>query len=101
MRSFAAVAILLASLFSPAPVSAQDFSEPSPPRRLGGMVAAGNTFGGLGGSLEWFAAHSRISVVAGLGGVPGGGVAAAAGLRGYTGGVRHRVFVEAAVARLQ
>jgi hypothetical protein len=100
MRSFAVLTILLATLSSAAPVSAQDSSEPLPPRRVGGMVGAGNTFGGLGGSLEWFAARSRISIVAGFGATRGAGVAAAGGLRGHTGGARHRLFVEAAVVAL-
>ncbi|MBA3260295.1 MAG: hypothetical protein H0T68_12630 [Gemmatimonadales bacterium] len=64
------------------------------------MVGLGNTFGGIGGTLEYFLVPSRISMVAGLGQLPGAGTTGGGGLRAYSAGDRHRLFVEAAVAPL-
>jgi hypothetical protein len=100
MRPFRVLAILLATASNAAPAFAQEVSESLPSRRVGGMAGLGNTFGGIGGSLELFLAHGRISVLAGLGGVPNGGMAAAAALRGHTGGSQHQVFLEAALSPL-
>ena len=82
------------------PVCAQDCTPLGPARRVSGRVGMGNTFGGFGGGLEYLVANSRMSLVAGLGGVPGTGVAAAGGLRIHTARSRHRLYVEAAVAPL-
>ncbi len=77
---------------------------PSPPRAT--------LLGGLGNSLGWFGIQGeayfvtgRLSTFAGLGYTPDlegndpTGLTGAAGVRGYTGGVRHRAFVELGVPR--
>ena len=101
MRSSVVVTILLASASAVLPVAAQD----SPAlaytgRRVTGMLGLGNTFGGFGGTLEYFLSQGRASVFIGLGALPGAGVTAAGGMRVHTGGTQHRLFLEAAVSPL-
>jgi hypothetical protein len=61
------------------------------------MAGLGNTFAGLGGTVEyWFS--RQASVVGGLGTGLDTGVEAALGLRLFTPGPRHRAFLEAVYA---
>ncbi len=78
---------------------------PSPPRvtLLGGL---GNALGWLGVQGEAYFATGRLSAYAGLGYTPDvepgdpSGLTGAAGLRGYTGGRRHRAFVELGISQV-
>ena len=60
----------------------------------------GNVLGGLGAGVEYYLAQSRVSGAVGLGYWPGGSscsggtFAGAAAMRAFTGGRRHRVFLE-------
>lgn len=78
---------------------------PSPPRAT--------LLGGLGNSLGWFGIQGeayfvtgRLSTFAGLGYTPDlegndpTGLTGAVGVRGYTGGVRHRAFAEFGVSQV-
>ena len=65
----------------------------------------GNSYAGLGASVEAFLVRSRVSAFGTLGYVPrvndtDGRTAAGAGMRAYSGGVRHRVYLEGAFAPL-
>jgi hypothetical protein len=100
MWAFAIATVVLAAMLAGAPAYAQDAAPPASTRSVSGMAGLGNSFGGLGGILEYFVADSRLSVVAGLGSVPGAGVAGAGGLRVQTTGAQHRLYLEAAVAPL-
>jgi hypothetical protein len=87
----ATIGLLLASA---APISAQ---ETRPHFALTGGL--GNVLGGLGGGAEYYLAGSRLSAGAGLGYWPdasgcNGTLAGAGALRGFTGGRRHRGFLE-------
>ena len=69
--------------------------------------------GGVGNALGWFGAqgeryfaHGRLSVFVGAGYTPAlddfdpSGLTVAAGLRGYTGGRKHRAFLEASACQV-
>jgi len=66
----------------------------------------GTTYGGFGGAVDRYIAHSRLSVVVGGGYLPtttntGPGTGAVgAGIRGYTKGARHRALLELSVTFL-
>ena len=64
---------------------------------LGGL---GNMFGGIGGSVEVYPFHKRVGLVVGGGFMPTSNenVAAAGGVRFYTGGSFHRLFFEGSFA---
>jgi hypothetical protein len=85
-----------------APASAQ---ERRPVVALTGGL--GNVLGGLGAGAEYYLARSRLSVAAGLGYWPEesicdhGTLSGAAAVRGFTGGRRHRAFLEASYSLLQ
>ncbi len=68
-------------------------------------VGLGNSYAGIGGAFEGFLYRSRLSAFASVGYIPevnasDGRVAATGGIRAYTGGSRHRVFLEGAFAPL-
>ena len=75
-------------------------------RRVTVTAGSGNAMGWLGAQAERYFAGEHRSVFLGLGYTPdldGGdtsGLAAAAGVRGYTGGVRHRGFLELSVSQI-
>jgi hypothetical protein len=64
------------------------------------------TMGWFGGQAERYVARGRASVFAGVGYTPAiddgdpSGATFAAGVRGYTGGSRHRGFLEASVSQI-
>lgn len=69
---------------------------------LGGL---GSSYGGFGAQVEYYLGSRRFSFYGGVGYYPGGdddrcpsGLAGAGGARLYTGGVRHRGFLEVALA---
>lgn len=97
-------ATLLAVAFyvvTPEYVDAQS-QEASP--RLAVSAGLGNTFGGLGATVEAFLAEARVSIVGGAGWVPsgfgfgdaGGHASYALALRGFLGKSRLRGYAEAA-----
>jgi len=66
----------------------------------------GNAMGWFGAQAERYFAHSRLSVFGGAGYTPAlddfdpSGLTVAAGLRGYTGGRKHRAFLEASACQV-
>jgi hypothetical protein len=67
------------------------------------MGGVGNSFGGMGGALEFFPQSGRLALLAGVGYFPsssGVGAAFAGGVRVYTRGPRHQAYVEGGVAPL-
>jgi hypothetical protein len=90
--------LLVVTTWAASPLLAQDtdFEAPGDPR-LTVMAGLGNTFGGLGGTVEYRFSR-QASVVGGLGTGLHYGVEAAGGLRLFTPGLRHRAFLEAVYA---
>jgi hypothetical protein len=89
--------LLVATAWASSSVLAQEADlERSDDRRLTVMAGLGNTFAGVGGTVEYWFPH-QASVVAGLGTGLDTGVEAALGLRLFT-GQRHRLFLEAVYA---
>jgi hypothetical protein len=90
------LAIVLLSLLTP-PAKGQ---EPSPRPFIAVTGGLGNVLGGLGAGVEYYLAQSRVSGAVGLGYWPGGSscsggtFAGAPAMRAFTGGRRHRVFLE-------
>lgn len=80
--------------------------EAPPERRVTLTIGGGNAMGWFGAQAERYFAHARRSVFLGLGYTPSldgddtAGPAVAAGARGYTGGQRHRAFVELSVSQI-
>lgn len=79
-----------------------------PSARLATVTAGvGNSMGWLGLQGERYLRNDRVSIFGGLGYTPeletgdASGVAVAAGVRGYTPGVRHRGFLELSVSQLE
>jgi opacity protein-like surface antigen len=91
-------ALLVATTCAASSLLAQDadLQDPGDPR-LTVMAGLGNTFAGLGGTVEYRFSR-ETSVVGGLGVGLANGVDAAGGLRLFTPGVRHRAFLEAVFA---
>lgn len=72
-------------------------------RHFSVLAGGGNSFAGWGGTAELFLVQNRLSAIGSLGylqriDATDGRTGFAAGLRGYTGGVRHRAFLEASYA---
>lgn len=68
-------------------------------------AGVGNSYAGIGGSIETFFLRGRLSAFGAIGYVPhvsasDGRMATAGGLRAYTAGLRHRLYLEGAVAPL-
>jgi hypothetical protein len=90
--------LLAATIWTASPLLGQEAGvEELDNPRLTVMAGLGNTFGGLGGTVEYRFSR-QTSVVGGLGSGLRDGVEAAAGLRLFTPGVRHRAFLEAVYA---
>lgn len=70
----------------------EDFSS----RRVTVMAGIGNIFAGFSGTVEIFPVHKRVGLVGGVAYVPDSdnGVSGAGAIRVYTGGERHRLFLE-------
>jgi len=101
-----AAVVLISGVIS-APCLAQERlpdPEVGPKSRTVSLVAGlGNSVGGFGASIEKYFAQTRLSAFVGLGYIPEvddypSGVAGAVGIRGYTGGRKHRGFAELSVS---
>jgi hypothetical protein len=98
--------LLAAALATPAPAEAQaapgEIAEPVVTVTAG----IGNAMGWLGAQAERYFTHGRLSVFGGLGYTPSidafdpEGVTLAAGVRGYTAGLKHRGFAEASLCQV-
>lgn len=80
-------------------------SSQQPDRAVTVTLGLGNSMGWLGGQGEYYLAAGRVSLFAGLGYTPDwdynrSGLALAGGVRGYSAGSNHRVFVEASVSQV-
>lgn len=97
-------AMMLVAL--PARGAAQTSREsPEPDRDYTVLAGVGNALGWLGVQVEKYFAGDRLSIFGGLGYTPGTpldstGLTAAAGVRGYTAGDRHRGLLEISVSQL-
>lgn len=100
--------LLPISLMAPLALSGQEARDPSgAPRRIATITAGiGNSMGWFGLQGERYFAVDRASVFLGLGytfateeGDPTG-LTLAAGLRGYTAGLKHRGFLEGSVCQI-
>jgi len=86
--------------------SASEAAPPSPGAPVATVLGGiGNALGGFGMQAEYYLGGGRFSVFGGMGYYSGGddnnypsGLAGAGGARVYAGGVRHRGFLELAVA---
>jgi hypothetical protein len=99
-------------LAAPSRVCAQEAAPAPAPqaipaaRRVTVTLGSGNAMGWLGAQAERYFGHERGSVFLGLGYTPDvdegetSGLAGAAGVRGYTGGARHRGFLELGVSQI-
>ena len=102
---------VLAALFTlialPAAAGAQKVSLPYPGQRLMTLTAGvGNAMGYFGVQGERYVLDERVSIYAGVGYTPREergerpGPTFAAGLRSFTGGIRHRLFLEASASQV-
>jgi len=98
--------VLAAILAAPVPAVAQAAPRPIPEPRVTVTAGFGNAMGWLGVQAERYLAHGLLSVFGGLGYTPSieafdpEGVTLAAGVRGYTAGLKHRGFAEASVCQV-
>ena len=98
-----ATAALLLALAAPAPALAQAAPGEIPEPVVTVTAGLGNAMGWLGVQAERYLTHGRLSAFAGLGYTPRvdafdpEGVTLAAGVRGYTAGLKHRGFAEASL----
>lgn len=91
----------------PAVMLGQD-AQPAPPatRTTTLMGGAGNAMGWFGGQVEVYFSGDRFSAFGGLGYTPAldsgdpSGITGAAGLRGYTRGLRHRALLELSISQV-
>ncbi len=86
------------------PVLAAQAEAPGP-RRYTVLTGVGNSLGWFGGQAERYFAGDRLSIFGGLGytppldGIPSG-VTVAGGARAFTGGSKHRGFLELSVSQV-
>jgi hypothetical protein len=98
------LAAVLASLA--APLAAQR-ADPGTARSATVVAGLGNSMGWLGLQGEKYLRNDRVSLFGGIGYTPeidwgdATGVTVAAGVRGYTPGVRHRGFLELSVSQIE
>ena len=101
-------AIIMMLVGVPAPLVAQDPVEPRmlSERFLSLTAGVGNSMGWFGAQAERYFLDERLSIFVGLGYTPSleqrdpEGPTLAAGLRTYTSGAKHRVFMEGSVSQL-
>jgi hypothetical protein len=95
---------LLLTILSTAPFAAAGHAQSGPVAKQASIMGGvGNSFGGMGGALEFFPQPGRLALLAGVGYFPsssGVGAAFAGGMRVYTRGSRHQAYVEGGVAPL-
>ena len=98
--------MLAAILAAPVTAAAQAAPRPIPEPRVTVTAGFGNAMGWLGAQAERYLAHGLLSVFGGLGYTPSvdafdpEGVTLAAGVRGYTAGLKHRGFAEASLCQV-
>lgn len=104
-----AVSLVATLAFLAVPLHAQ-LAEPktqAPLRSSSVLAGIGNSMGWMGLQGEKYLRSDRVSLFGGLGYTPSviegdaNGVTVAAGLRGYTPGLRHRGFLELSVAQIE
>ena len=97
--------LLAATLAAPAPAVAQAAGREIREPVVTVTAGVGNAMGWFGVQAERYFSHGRLSAFGGLGYMPRvdafdpEGVTLAAGVRGYTAGLKHRGFAEASSVR--
>ncbi|HYC33358.1 MAG TPA: hypothetical protein VEB59_13790, partial [Gemmatimonadales bacterium] len=106
MRTASALLCLLL-VTPPAAVAQEQAYRPYPAQRLATLTAgAGNAMGYFGVQGERYVLDERVSIFAGVGYTPREergkrpGPTFAAGIRSFTGGISHRMFVEASASQV-
>lgn len=107
-RSLTRTLILAATLAGPAQAATQADPAAIPIAEPLVTVTAGvgNAMGWLGLQAERYFVHGRVSAFGGLGYTPSAdvydpeGITLAAGIRGYTAGLKHRAFAEASACQV-
>lgn len=103
----AALLSTLVCLASPAIAQRAEPGAPTPLRATTLVAGAGNAMGWLGLQGEKYLGNDRVSLFGGVGYTPStrpgdaNGVSVAAGVRGYTPGIRHRGFLELSVTQIE
>jgi hypothetical protein len=98
--------LLAAALAAPASAAAQAAPGEIPEPLVTVTAGVGNAMGWFGAQAERYFTHGRLSAFGGLGYTPSvdafdpEGVTLAAGVRGYTAGLKHRGFAEASVCQV-
>lgn len=98
--------MLTATLAGPARATTQAASVPLAEPLVTVTAGVGNAMGWFGVQAERYLVHGRLSAFGGLGYTPSidaydpEGVTFAAGVRGYTGGLKHRAFAEASACQV-
>jgi hypothetical protein len=98
--------LLAAALAAPAPAVAQAAVGEIPEPLVTVTAGVGNAMGWFGVQAERYFVHGRLSVFGGLGYTPSvdafdpEGITLAAGVRGYTAGLKHRGFAEASLCQV-
>ena len=98
--------LLAATLAAPAPAVAQAAPGELPEPVVTVTAGLGNAMGWFGAQAERYFSHGRLSAFGGLGYTPRvdafdpEGVTLAAGVRGYTAGLKHRGFAEASLCQV-
>ena len=98
--------MLAVTLAAPAPVVAQAAAREIREPLVTVTAGVGNAMGWFGAQAERYFSHGRLSAFGGLGYTPRvdafdpEGVTLAAGVRGYTAGLKHRGFAEASVCQV-
>lgn len=105
-RPLARALLLAATLGAAAPAGAQSAAREVREPLVTVTAGVGNAMGWLGAQAERYFSHGRLSAFAGLGYMPRvdafdpEGVTLAAGVRGYTAGLKHRGFAEASLCQV-
>jgi hypothetical protein len=105
MRALVVAAVVVQSLAQTLPGQSGPDWRPFGSRTYTATAGVGNSLGWFGVQGERYVLDERLSIFAGLGYAPGLGGGAyrptfAAGIRSFTSGYRHRLFLEASASRL-
>lgn len=98
--------LLATTLAGPVQAATQTAPAAFPEPLVTVTAGVGNAMGWLGVQAEGYLAHGRLSAFGGLGYTPSvdafdpEGITLAAGVRGYTAGLKHRGFAEASVCQV-
>jgi hypothetical protein len=105
-QSLTRTLILTAALAGPARAATQTAPVPVAEPLVTLTAGLGNAMGWLGVQAERYFVHGRVSAFGGLGYTPSvdvydpEGITLAAGVRGYTAGLKHRGFAEASACQV-